>query len=350
MKMDKLPNGIEVHRANVNSVSFAVEKGVNVRNGNWSVAYEMIGGAFDITYNSLSGYVGWFGFGWGSPFETRLIKMRDGTIYVQLNGSGSVATFGSGSAPRYASMMDDVVIKEAARTPDGSEVKIQKRLETQRDYAIEMAWKYGAISAPSVNIWKLDKDARNFNIGCDESGALIESPAGYVIKCGDHRILFDENGRLLSGESPTLGKFSIDYGSQRKPVKVRAEKTSFNFIWGDQGILQIVPAGRRPDELQYGPKNQLILLRQRDVGSTYKFEYNDRTDLTAIRYDDGTSKTLNYDTSDGVVSMTERNGEKTTFQFEREKWVDLYKWDFVSVLTTKPSGDSDLNVYRIAYP
>ena len=213
-----------------------------------------------------------------------------------------------------------------------------------------MAWKYGAIAEPGLKTWHLDKNARNINNSCDESGYLTETPAGYVIKCGDHKIIFDGKGRLLSGESPQIGRFSIEYDAQKKPVRVRGENKYFNFVWGDQGISQIVLTGRKPDELQYGQNNRLIFLRQREVGFNYKFDYNDRTDLTAIRYDDGTSKTLEYDGSSAVVSMTERNGEKTTFQVERAKWVGVYKWDFVSALTTKPSGNPELRVYQIAYP
>jgi YD repeat-containing protein len=350
LKSDRLPNGIEIQRSYVRSDQFAVYNGVNVRNGNWSVSYSMIGGAFDITYNSFSGHVGWFGYGWGSPFETRLVKMRDGTIYIQVNGTGAIATFGSGSPPKYASMMGDVIIKEAAKTANGSEEKIQKRLETQKEYAIEMALKYGAVSAPSVNSWKLNKSARDLNGNCDENGFLLEIPAGYIIKCGDNRILFDEDGNLLSGETPSLGEFTIQYLDSKKPISVHGENRSLQFLWGANGILQIVELGKNPDTIEYGPNNRLTLLRQRIAGFTYEFEYNDRADMTAIRYGDGTSKALTYDGASAVTSMTERNGEKTTFQVERHKPVGVYWWDFVSVLTEMPSGSRKLNVYQIALP
>src|SRR5512140_2617341 len=69
--------------------------GVNPRNGDYFVTYEDIaqekdGRALDLvrTYNSLAPELGWFGSGWGSPFETRLIVMPDGSAAIQENGTG----------------------------------------------------------------------------------------------------------------------------------------------------------------------------------------------------------------------------------------------------------------------
>ena len=69
--------------------------GVNPKNGNFYIACAAIflennGHELGIarTYNSKSTVSGWFGYGWGSSYETRLIVMPDGSAVVRENGSG----------------------------------------------------------------------------------------------------------------------------------------------------------------------------------------------------------------------------------------------------------------------
>jgi hypothetical protein len=56
------------------------QAGVNLKNGNFYVSYTDIvvpGGGKKLeitrTYNSKATEVGWFGFGWGSLYETKLV-------------------------------------------------------------------------------------------------------------------------------------------------------------------------------------------------------------------------------------------------------------------------------------
>lgn len=69
--------------------------GVNLKNGNFYITYTDIivpGGDHDLevtrTYNSKSTDNGWFGFGWGSLYETKLMVSADGSVVVMENGSG----------------------------------------------------------------------------------------------------------------------------------------------------------------------------------------------------------------------------------------------------------------------
>ena len=74
--------------------------GVNLKNGNFFISYKDIvstskGISLDLTrtYNSKSTSKGWFGYGWGTPFETRLEVSADGSVIVFENGSGGRARF-----------------------------------------------------------------------------------------------------------------------------------------------------------------------------------------------------------------------------------------------------------------
>ena len=70
--------------------------GVNLKNGNFYITYTDIivpGGDHDLevtrTYNSKSTDNGWFGYGWGSLYETKLMVSADGSVVVMENGSGA---------------------------------------------------------------------------------------------------------------------------------------------------------------------------------------------------------------------------------------------------------------------
>ena len=77
-----------------------VHAGVNLKNGNFYKSYTDIivpGGGNDLeinrTYNSKSIDKGWFGFGWGSDYETYLTVSADGSVVVHENGAGADTRF-----------------------------------------------------------------------------------------------------------------------------------------------------------------------------------------------------------------------------------------------------------------
>ena len=81
-------------------LSASLFAGVNLKNGNFYISYTDIivpGGGKNLkisrTYNSKSVAKGWFGFGWGSNFETKLWVSADGSVIVRENGSGAVTRF-----------------------------------------------------------------------------------------------------------------------------------------------------------------------------------------------------------------------------------------------------------------
>ena len=95
----KFMNGFSLFVMTMLMASLA-QAGVNLKNGNFYISYTDIvvpGGGKKLeitrTYNSKSTEVGWFGFGWGSEFETRLEVSADGSIIVHEHGSGSKTRF-----------------------------------------------------------------------------------------------------------------------------------------------------------------------------------------------------------------------------------------------------------------
>lgn len=94
--------------------------GVNLKNGNFYITYTDIivpGGDHDLevtrTYNAKSTDNGWFGYGWGSLYETKLVVSADGSVVIIENGSGAQTRF----VPKEAINVDSAAKKivEAVR-------------------------------------------------------------------------------------------------------------------------------------------------------------------------------------------------------------------------------------------
>lgn len=80
--------------------------GVNHLNGNFYITYTDISlgksaKALEITrtYNSKDDEAGWFGMGWGSDYETRLIVTPEGGVLIRENGNGAYNWFSPEQAP-----------------------------------------------------------------------------------------------------------------------------------------------------------------------------------------------------------------------------------------------------------
>ncbi len=80
-------------------VGFA-HAGVNLKNGNFYISYTDIvvpgtGKSLEMTrtYNSKSTEKGWFAFGWGNVFETKLVKSPDGCVVIHEHGAGGKTRF-----------------------------------------------------------------------------------------------------------------------------------------------------------------------------------------------------------------------------------------------------------------
>jgi len=73
---------------------------INYKNGNFFTSFTDLvvpGGEQDLeitrTYNSKSTYEGWFGFGYGSMYETNLKTSADGSVTIYENGAGATTRF-----------------------------------------------------------------------------------------------------------------------------------------------------------------------------------------------------------------------------------------------------------------
>jgi YD repeat-containing protein len=220
-------------------------------------------------------------------------------------------------------MMDDVIAKEAANSPAGSQAKIHARLQNDQEYALFMALKYNALGSIPSDIG--DYELRTIATGsfpvpnCDKGGSLMVQQNGYNLVCGDVAYRFYEDGMLRQGFTGNIGIFKLTYDENRKLIGASNGIKNLKFTWGASGIEKIAVRAtyeaEKEEVLTHGPRGELTSLHYPN-GLSYKFSYNANLDMTAIAYDDGTSETLTYDEDDRVTSRRRRNGDVTVFRYE----------------------------------
>ncbi|EQC50916.1 DUF6531 domain-containing protein [Bacteriovorax sp. DB6_IX] len=129
-------------------IASGTQAGVNLKNGNFYITYTDIvvpGGGHDLiierTYNSRSPEKGWFGYGWGSDYETYLNVSADGSVVVHENGSGAMTRFTPKQAVNPEAAAKKIVEAMRKKTSVSSQVanslikKLKNDAELRQAYA-----------------------------------------------------------------------------------------------------------------------------------------------------------------------------------------------------------------------
>ncbi|MBT3981313.1 MAG: hypothetical protein HOE90_08160 [Bacteriovoracaceae bacterium] len=339
--------------------------GVNLKNGNFYISYTDIvvpGGANSLkitrTYNSKSTHEGWFGFGWGSDFETYLKPQADGSVVVFENGGGATTRF----TPKAA-----VDPKKAA----------QKIVDAMR--------KRSAIAAKAANdlVVKLTKDAelrllygKKFNVESSiANGSTLYSnnrgiqelsvaKAGYVRKYTDgKKHHFNKLGKLIkiTEKNGYYTKFTYEKTGLLKNIKDSQAKQLFFSWYPNKRAKEIWSGGDKKAFYKYSGKD---LSYSKDIsGNIYTYTYDKIHNLSGIVYTDKSKMAITYDKkTQFVTSVTTKNGDKTSYKYganpkdpKNHYWTSVTKKGFNGKpvtnkyeyeIRTKPDGER--YTYRIA--
>jgi len=271
-------------------LSLNLLSGVNLKNGNYFISYTDIvttskGKTIDMTrtYNSKSTSVGWFGYGWGTPFETRLEASLDGSVYIIENGTGGKSRFTdsiTGSSNVNVRKISSNIVKELKKkTPlsQKSENELVKKLNDDDIFRHKMAQKLG-IKAPM----KAGRILKSFDYGYQK---LAVVPKGYKRAFDSGMVqFFNVNGDLIASKDKS--GYSLKF--KRNKVTRKVEKifdnlgNSFTISWSSDGFISSVAAkGSAKATYKYdGNKN---LIASKDInGSTFTYSYDGAHNLTGI--------------------------------------------------------------------
>jgi YD repeat-containing protein len=322
--------------------------GVNLKNGNFYISYTDIvvpGGGKKLeitrTYNSKSTEVGWFGFGWGSEFETRLELSADGSVIIHENGSGAKTRFTPRTPVDAVAASTKIVneMKKKTALSDNASSDLIKKLSEDAELRHTYAVNFGvqATVAPGSVLFSTDRGLQELTVSKD----------GYKRSHADGRVdFFNPEGQLVKIADKSGYFIGFTYKSgQLESIKDSQAKQIF-FSWYPDGLVkEIWSAGDKKSSYKYSESD---LVYSKDIGdNVYEYGYDKSHNLSEIRYEDKTKVKVLYDPKMFLVTeVTDRNGDNTKYQYGNSpKDPDNHFWTTV----TKSSFDGKPSTSRYEY-
>jgi YD repeat-containing protein len=307
--------------------------GVNLKNGNFYISYTDIvvpGGGKKLeitrTYNSKSTEVGWFGFGWGSDFETKLEVSADGSIVVHEHGAGGRSRFVPKSpvdAEAASKKIVDAMRKRTSITDQAANQLISRlktNAELRHTYAVN--FKVESNVAAGTVLYATDRGSMELHVLKD----------GYKRSFGDGRSeMFDKNGRLTKVMDKSGYGINFEYKNNSLfSIKDSQAKQIF-FSWYANGrVKELWSAGDKKAEYKYSGDD---LASSKDVGgNSYEYAYDKSHNLSDIKYDDKSKMQIRYEPKTLFVSeIIDRGGDSTKYEYgANPKKADDHYWTFVT--------------------
>jgi YD repeat-containing protein len=322
--------------------------GVNLKNGNFYVSYTDIvvpGGGKNLkitrTYNSKSVKHGWFGFGWGSNFETNLTVSADGSVVIREYGSGSVTRF----TPKEEINVDDAVsrilkaMEKQGQSVDGSYGENLRKELTENE---EKRRKFGEKYRVKVAL-RQGTELLSVKRGLQK---IIKMKKGYVRTFTDgNKEIFDERGKLLKISQKNGYEIRFNYKNNKlSSIKDSDAKQIFFKWYGNGKVKSISSVGKKKSIYKYDKGN---LIEATDIGgNTYKHKYDDKKNMLLISYSDKSTRAIEYEDTTGFVKkITGRDGSTTIYEYENNpKNKDLHYWTIVK--NEKSDGVKSTNRYE----
>lgn len=328
-------------------VPAALSAGVNIKNGNFYISYTDIkvpGGQHEVkitrTYNSKSTGKGWFGHGWGSRYETRLVPAADGSVVIHENGSGAKTRFTSKGAVDPAAAAERIVAAMRAKGALAEGAARQTLDKLKGDAAMRQAYsvKYGvrATLAPGTVLRSSTRGVQT----------VTATAAGYERRHHDGKTeVFGKDGRLRSIRHKDGYRVTLSYKKGNGPlasIKDSQGKQLF-FSWNSDGtVKELWSSKNEKAAYKYGSKGDLV--ESKDVsGNVYKHDYDSNHNMTKITYADGTTRQISYDPKTQFATrVTNRSGRTTSYEYGADRRnPDLKYWTKVTRtgLDKKPRTD-----------
>lgn len=314
--------------------------GVNLKNGNFYISYTDIvvpGGGKKLeitrTYNSKATEMGWFGFGWGSPFETKLELSADGSVIIHENGAGGRTRFTPRAkidADAASKKIVEAMRKKTTITDKAAE-KLVERLSGNAELRHAYALNFGVMSklASGTVLYSNER-------GLQEVHKLKD---GFMRKFNDGKHeYYNEKGDLT--KSIDKNKYTIEMfykkNGELESIKDSQAKQLFFSWYPDGRVKHIWSAGDKKTFYQYKEKD---LVYSKDVaGNVYKYEFDKNHNMVVIDYSEnknakGSEKmTIDYEPKTFFTAkITDRNGDATKYKYGSDsKNPDMHYWTEVT--------------------
>jgi len=308
--------------------------GVSLKNGNFYIDYTDLvvpGGGHELvisrTYNSRAMDKGWFGFGWGSDFETYLSVEPDGSVVVHENGSGARTRFtpkGSVDPVKAAKKIVNTMRKNGAKLSNNDEKALVKKLANDEELRHAYSKNFHVKSSlPNGSV--LYSNVRGMQ-------KVIKTKKGFKRTFNDGKSeYFSDAGKLLKSRDKTGYTVSLTY-KNGKVSKIKDSQGKQIFLdWYSTGFVKNVWSVDSKKATYVYKKDDMV--KSTDVsGNSYTYSYDSIHNMTQIKYKDGKSRDISYDPKTQFVHVVKKkNGNQVKYDYGQDpKNPDLHYWTTVS--------------------
>lgn len=315
-------------------VSQVALAGVNLKNGNFYISYTDIvvpggGNKLEITrtYNSKATDVGWFGFGWGSDYETNLKVSADGSVVIHENGAGGKTRFTPKTSVDATAAAKKIVevMKKKTTLSGKAEKELLKRLVNNAElrHAYALNFKVKSKLAKGTVLYSNQRGMQQVHV----------TKKGYKRIFADGRQeKFDKDGHLVQIKHKNGYKVNLVYNKAGRLETIKdsmAKQLYFDF-YADGRVKHIWSAGDRKTLYKY-KENDLVYAKD-IAGNVYGYSYQKNHYMNGIIYADKSFMKISYDAKTYFVNeLKDRNGEVTKYKYESNpKKPDFHYWTLVT--------------------
>ena len=303
---------------------FGAYAGVNLKNGNFYISYTDIvvhgvGQKLEMTrtYNSKSTSVGWFGFGWGNVYETKLVPSADGCVMIHEHGAGGKTRFCPKNQvdPEAAANKIVEAMRKKNSLPAASVKNLLERLKNNAELRHAYAKNFGVKTEIAAGATLYSNERGIQEVKVQKDGFMRKSNDGkveYFNKDGTLKKIKDKNNYFVEFEYRKNKLFSI---------KDSKAKQIF-FSWYSNGkVKELWSTGDKKAKFRYDGED---LVYSEDIsGNQYAFKYDGNHNLVKIIYNPNRKKgeeedamAMNYEDKTYFISeIKDRNGEVTKYKY-----------------------------------
>ena len=282
--------------------------------------------------NETTGWLGAFGWGWTSPFETTLTTTPERHVILRDGGTGNTVLFKPEKEdPKvkeafFASLKKAYFERKKGRPVTADELahlqmpdKLLSRLKTDPQFRVEMADKYqvhGTIPRGELLI----SSEFGFQTLQFKNNHWIREKDGVTQ-------VFDNEGRLTQQLDKNGFYFSFKYGSGNRPqltqITDQDHSTSIKFTWRQDRVIEIVDNRGHRARYSYDGTGNLTQVTDSN-NQTYIYRYENRKFphlLTRIDYPTESKpkspafRELRYDENGLVTYHRDKDGSEITYTY-----------------------------------
>lgn len=299
--------------------SFYIVKGVNVRNGNFSITFKTSqddndpsGIPFDRVYNSRSEHQGSYGLGWGTAMDNAVSFLEDGRLAIQENGTGAFTHY---------SLKDNSPGQEYV----SEKAMMQRKLTSVENEARAAKEKLRQALVKKGSIPEQDP-IEPLSLGPIPNGSIfIVEDAFKGDACRERSQIRREGDRMIrvfGNQCPTV---SETYTLRGALIHVESRQSRIGASLSvtrdpqTKQITSITDEKGKTTRFKYDSRKRLV--RQDYPGGIWQgFEYDERDNMTAILYLDGSKQTVAYDAKDRALSVIPRRGPSAHFEYLQDPY------------------------------